>query len=122
MLREVGVLKGEIGKINKYIQEKIKERKDDINEFLTIAGFRYAFDVEVIDEDKARALLKFRLPDGKHKDVQSPRNQLSWGEKNAFALILFMFDAISKNAELVILDDPISSFDNNKNMLLLIDF
>lgn len=119
LLREVGVLKGEIGKINKYIQEKIKERKDDINEFLTIAGFRYAFDVEVIDEDKARALLKFRLPDGKHKDVQSPRNQLSWGEKNAFALILFMFDAISKNAELVILDDPISSFDNNKKYAII---
>jgi hypothetical protein len=33
LLTNVGVLKGEIGKYNKYIQEKIKSRKRDINDF-----------------------------------------------------------------------------------------
>ena len=40
LLEKVGVLKGEIGKYNKYIQDKIKDRKQDINEFLSIAGFK----------------------------------------------------------------------------------
>lgn len=119
LLERVSVLKGEIGKYNKYIQDKIKDRKQDINEFLSIAGFNYTFDVEVNGENRARALLKFILPDGNPSDVQSPGKHLSWGEKHAFALILFMFDAISRNAELVILDDPISSFDSNKKYAII---
>lgn len=119
LLDKVGVLKGEIGKYNKYIQDKVKDRKQDINDFLNIAGFKYTFDVEVTGENSARALLKFILPDGNPGDVQSPGKHLSWGEKHAFALILFMFDAISRNAEMVILDDPISSFDSNKKYAII---
>jgi energy-coupling factor transporter ATP-binding protein EcfA2 len=119
LLKDVGVLKGEIGKYNKYIQEKVKDRKKDINEFLRIAGFKYTFDVEVSGENDARALLKFILPDGKPGDVPSLGKHLSWGEKHAFALILFMFDVISKNVEFVILDDPISSFDSNKKYAII---
>jgi ABC-type multidrug transport system ATPase subunit len=102
-----------------YIQEKVKDRKRDINDFLKIAGFKYIFDVEINGENNARALLKFILPDGKPGDIQSAGKHLSWGEKHAFALILFMFDAISRNAELVILDDPISSFDSNKKYAII---
>ncbi|QHQ61478.1 AAA family ATPase [Anaerocolumna sedimenticola] len=119
LLDKVGVLKGEIGKYNKYIQNKIKDRKQDINEFLNIAGFKYTFDVVVNGENDAKAILKFIMPDGNPGDVQSPGKHLSWGEKHAFALILFMFDAISRNAELVILDDPISSFDSNKKYAII---
>jgi energy-coupling factor transporter ATP-binding protein EcfA2 len=119
LLKNVGVLKGEIGKYNKYIQEKVKTRKQDINDFLNIAGFKYMFDVEINGENNARALLKFILPDGNPGDVQSAGKYLSWGERHAFALILFMFDAISRNAELVILDDPISSFDSNKKYAII---
>lgn len=119
LLEKVGVLKGEIGKYNKYIQDKVSDRKKDINDFLSIAGFKYTFDVEINGENNARALLKFILPDGNSGDVQTPGNHLSWGEKHAFALILFMFDAISRNAKLIILDDPISSFDSNKKYAII---
>lgn len=119
LLGKVGVLKGEIGKYNKYIQDKIKDRKQDINDFLNIAGFKYTFDVEVDGENSARALLKFVLPDGNPGDVQSPGSHLSWGEKHSFALILFMFDAIRNDAKIVILDDPISSFDSNKKYAII---
>lgn len=119
LLGKVGVLKGEIGKYNKYIQDKIENRKQDINDFLSLAGFKYMFDVEVVGENSARALLKFILPDGKPGDVQSPSKHLSWGEKHSFALILFMFDAIRSDAKIVILDDPISSFDSNKKYAII---
>lgn len=119
LLEKVGVLKGEIGKYNNYIQVKVNARKKDINDFLSIAGFRYIFDVEINGENDAKALLKFILPDGNPGDVRVPGEQLSWGERHAFALILFMFDAISRNAALVILDDPISSFDSNKKYAII---
>ena len=34
-------------------------------------------------------------------------------------LILFMFDAIRSDAKLIILDDPISSFDSNKKYAII---
>ena len=39
---------------------------------------------------------------------------LSYGEKNAFALVLFMYSVLKDNPDLIVLDDPISSFDGNK--------
>lgn len=119
LLKKVNDLKAEIGRYNKYINDRVKERKDDINEFLKLAGFKYTFDVEVNGENNARALLKYILPDGSPAGVQSPDEHLSWGEKHAFALVLFMFDAIRSDAKLVILDDPISSFDSNKKYAII---
>ncbi|MFZ3131345.1 MAG: AAA family ATPase, partial [Desulfosporosinus sp.] len=119
LLTKVNALKGEIGKYNKYIQDKIKDRKQDINDFLSLAGFKYTFEVEVSGENNAKALLKFILPDGNPGDVQSPGKHLSWGEKHSFALILFMFDVIRSDAKLIILDDPISSFDSNKKYAII---
>lgn len=119
LLGKVGNLKGAIGKYNKHIQDRIKERKQDINDFLSLAGFKYTFDVEVDGENSARALLKFVLPDGNPGDVKSPGKHLSWGERHSFALILFMFDAIRNDAKLIILDDPISSFDSNKKYAII---
>lgn len=119
LLDKVGVLQGEIGKYNKYIKDKIKVREDDINEFLSIAGFKYLFSVDTNGENDAKASLKFIMPDGSPGENQSLGSHLSWGEKHAFALVLFMFDAISKNAELIVLDDPISSFDHNKKYAII---
>lgn len=119
LLVGVGALKGAIGKLNKHVNEKIKNRERDINDFLNLAGFKYQFAVEVNDENNARALLKFILPDGSPGDIQSPGVHLSWGEKHSFALILFMFDAIRSGTELVILDDPISSFDSHKKYAII---
>lgn len=119
LLEKVGVLKGEIGKYNKYIKDKVNDRKQDINDFLSIAGFKYLFDVEITGENDAKAMLKFIMPDGNPSENQSHGNHLSWGEKHAFALILFMFDAISRNADLIVLDDPISSFDHNKKYAII---
>jgi ABC-type Mn2+/Zn2+ transport system ATPase subunit len=119
LLEKVGALKREIGKYNKYIRDKVKDRKQDINDFLSIAGFKYLFNVEIKGEEDAKASLKFIMPDGSEGENQSLGNHLSWGEKHAFALVLFMFDAISRNAELIVLDDPISSFDHNKKYAII---
>ena len=47
------------------------------------------------------------------------KDHLSFGERNAFAIVLFMYDALKVNPDLVILDDPISSFDKNKKYAII---
>ena len=44
---------------------------------------------------------------------------MSWGERNAFSLVLFMHYALSQNPDLIILDDPISSYDNDKKYAII---
>ncbi len=51
--------------------------------------------------------------------ISNVKTHLSYGEKNAFALVLFMYNALRSNANLIILDDPISSFDKNKKFAII---
>lgn len=119
LIEKVGKLKGEIGKYNAYLQNQVTLRTDDINEFLDIAGFRYVLEVLIDSEDNAKAILRYILPNNKVGEVKTSGTQLSWGEKHSFALILFMFDAIRSNSSIIILDDPISSFDRNKKYAIM---
>jgi energy-coupling factor transporter ATP-binding protein EcfA2 len=58
-----------------------------------------------------------------HQDLpghlEAATKHLSYGEKNAFALVLFMHQVLSENPDLVVLDDPISSLDKNKKFAIL---
>jgi energy-coupling factor transporter ATP-binding protein EcfA2 len=115
VLTKVGVLQGEIAKQTGLISKTIDENKADINTFLKTAGYRYSVDVEYSNET-----YKMRL---RHADfsqpVESGGQHLSYGEKNAFSLVLFMFECLAKNQDLIILDDPISSFDRNKKYAVI---
>ena len=51
--------------------------------------------------------------------IAKVKEHLSYGERNAFALVLFMYQAIYEQANLIVLDDPISSFDQNKKFAIL---
>ncbi|MDA3780417.1 MAG: hypothetical protein PF487_09410, partial [Bacteroidales bacterium] len=116
VLHKAGILQGEINKHKKEIQETIQAYKDDIDEFLKFAGYKYKVYIELDDDEKYRMKLK-------HNDFVQPISEanyyLSFGERNAFSLILFMFDSIKRDVDLVILDDPISSFDKNKKFAIL---
>lgn len=116
ILGKVEQLKAEVGAINGIIKSTIEKSKKEINDFLEIAGFDYKFDLIVEDDGKAKTILKYSKTE---TDVENIEKHLSWGEKNAFALVLFMFYALSQKAELIILDDPISSFDGNKKYAII---
>ena len=111
-------LKKEMGALNGIIESTIEKSKTEINEFLEIAGYDYRFDLIVEKENSAKTILQYTKNE-KIENVEKIEKHLSWGEKNAFALILFMFYALSKNADLIILDDPISSFDGNKKYAII---
>ncbi len=115
LIGQVGNLKGQINKHKAKIKKTIDENQDSINGFLKSAGYKYA--VKIISEpDSCKMKL---VHDDLTEFVESASTHLSYGEKNAFALVLFMHQVISEEPDIVILDDPISSFDKNKKFAIL---
>jgi energy-coupling factor transporter ATP-binding protein EcfA2 len=115
VLTKVGTLQGEIAQQNILIKRTIEENKSEINNFLRFAGYKYYVDVEYANECYKMIL--------RHADfskvVANGSQHLSYGEKNAFSLVLFMYECLSKNPDIIILDDPISSFDRNKKYAVI---
>ncbi len=107
-----------IGKLQSVLTKKISSSIADINHFLDSAGISYHLLIELNSSGDARAVLKY-IAGGDEYNVSEIRKHLSWGEKNAFSLILFMFYSISIEADLIVLDDPISSFDINKKYAIM---
>lgn len=112
-----GKLRGLFIRHEKKMEALISKRKDDINQFFLLAGFPYKFEIRTDGENKAVSYLSpINIEDIK---VLDPDTHLSWGEKNAFSLVMFMFEAVSENADLIVLDDPITSFDKDKKFAVI---
>lgn len=111
-------IKVAIGKLQSVLKKTVSTSQKDINDFLESAGISYRVGINLDESGQAIATLKY-VHDKELVQVDKIRNHLSWGERNAFSLVLFMFYAISENAELVVLDDPISSFDTNKKYAII---
>lgn len=112
---KISQLQGQINNQNQHIQQTIQSRKNDINEFLKYAGYRYEVDILQVDATY-RMMFKHLDSDG---HVDNATDHLSYGERNAFSIVLFMYDCLSKNPDLIILDDPISSFDKTKKFAIM---
>lgn len=120
MIGKISDLQKEIGKMNSLVISKMSSCKREINSFLKLAGFNYEFDIiKDGDEKNSITILKYVNSEDEKIQVSDIEKHLSWGEKNAFALVLFMYYALSKNPGLIILDDPISSFDGNKKYAII---
>lgn len=111
-------LKKEMGALKGLMQATINASQNDINEFLNTAGIKYELEIRAEDETNSKTILKQCFSE-KKTDVTQIRKHLSWGEKNAFALVLFMYYANIQNPDLIVLDDPISSFDSNKKYAIV---
>ncbi|MEA2112583.1 MAG: AAA family ATPase [Patescibacteria group bacterium] len=113
LLKRTGVLQGEINLQKEEVTNLVEKYQKKINQFLKNAGYKYEV---VIDKDE----YKLRL---QHIDfsnfISNGDQHLSFGEKNAFALVLFMYEVLSKKPDLIILDDPISSFDSSKKYAIM---
>lgn len=115
LIEKVGSLKGQINKQKAKIKKTIEQNQGSINGFLRSAGYKYS--VKIISEPDS---YKMKLEHDDLSDfIESATKHLSYGEKNAFALVLFMHQVLSEDPDIVILDDPISSFDKNKKFAIL---
>ncbi len=115
LVAQIGTLKGKINRQKSQIKRIIKENQEQINGFLQSAGYRY--EVRIVAEEDSYKMKLVHIDYNQH--IENASEHLSYGEKNAFALILFMYQALSEKPDLIILDDPISSFDNNKKFAIL---
>lgn len=119
ILLEVNQVKREIGSLKGLILGSANDATEDINNFLEIAGINYELLIEVTSERESSTILKYKDRQENSFVVDNIKKHLSWGERNAFALVLFMHYALSQNPDLIILDDPISSFDKNKKFAII---
>lgn len=117
ILEESGKLQGEINKQNSHISKTIKSYNKEINVFLKKAGYNYHVNIE--EDENQTYKLKLKHNENAEEAIEDVKLHLSFGERNAFALVLFMFEAIKNNPDLIILDDPISSFDKNKKYAII---
>ncbi|MHA2766384.1 AAA family ATPase [Vibrio harveyi] len=112
---KAGQLQGKLNQQRGVMQKLVEKYQTEINSFLSYAGYKYK--VQISGEDD-QSQLKLQHID--HDDFVSGGDQhLSFGERNAFAIVLFMYECLSKKPDLIILDDPISSFDKNKKYAIL---
>ncbi len=115
LISHAGQLQGKINIQRTGMQRLIQKHKTDINTFLAYAGYRYQVDISGEGE---QCRLKLRHVD--YEDYLSGGSQhLSYGERNAFAIVLFMYECLARKPGLIVLDDPISSFDKNKKFAIL---
>ncbi len=105
LLRNIQSLRVQLGQLNSSIRRTITRNVNRINNFLKTVGMKY--NVQIVEN---KMILNYEGTD----IVVDPNSHLSWGEKNCFALALFLFDCLYENPDLIILDDPVSSFDFNK--------
>lgn len=117
LLEKAGALQGKVNIQKKHIEKVIKENNEEINEFLRNAGFNYC--VNIVEDAKKGYLIKLIHNDRLNDSVTEVRNHLSFGERNAFAIVLFMYDALKSKPNMIVLDDPISSFDKNKKYAII---
>lgn len=116
LLTVVGRLQGAINRQKGEIRRTIEKYSEEINSFLRNAGYSYS--VSINEEPDHSYKLKLKFADGA-TTITGVKSHLSYGERNAFALVLFMYQALYNQANLIVLDDPISSFDQNKKFAIL---
>ncbi len=106
--RRVGIQKAQVAR-------SIERNQDEINEYLRSAGYKYAVRIEP-SGDSYRMILEHQDAPG---HLEAAGSHLSFGERNAFALVLFMHQVRRDTPDLVVLDDPVSSFDKTKKFAIL---
>lgn len=110
LVNNIKELVGKLIRFHSKLLKIIEENTSLINDFMKMAGIPYKTEINTSNDEEFTTVLKYN----DNKSVNQNRlSYLSYGEANALALILFAIQA-QKNNSLIVLDDPVSSFDNNK--------
>ena len=111
-LGRISDLQTEAEKISSAITAKADETEKLINDFLAISGTPYK--VKIVGKGDVSFQTSINPAVSQDSDITPNRlNYLSYGEANALAILIFAIQHRDFDG-LIVLDDPISSFDNNK--------
>ena len=108
-------IKRRVGIQKKQVARSIARNQEEINEYLRSAGYKYTVRIES-SGDTYRMIFEHHDAPG---HIETAGNHLSYGERNAFAMVLFMHQVRRESPDLVVLDDPVSSFDKTKKFAIL---
>ncbi len=103
-----------IAQRNLAIDDAVADSEKEIDAFLKNSGIPYSFSITAAEENEVQTSLKVS-----GNTISNVRNHLSYGEKNALSVALFGALAKKDDSDLIILDDPISSFDENKKFAIM---
>ena len=116
MIGKINEIKAAVGQQTTALRKAIQRSQKDIDSFFANAGFPYSLSIESSDGTTCSVILRSRTG---NVAVSSPKKRLSYGERNALAIALFAVQVRQIHPSLVILDDPISSFDANKKYAII---
>jgi hypothetical protein len=111
-----GELQGCVRRQEALIARLVDSNRGEINAFLKNAGYKYSVNITAVEGGEHRLRL---VHDDLDDPIEDAKAHLSFGERNAFALVLFMYHVLKEDPDLVVLDDPISSFDKNKKYAIV---
>ena len=112
---QINEIKKRLGIQKSQVAKSIERNQDEINEYLQSAGYKYAVRIES-SGDAYRMIVEHQDAPG---HLENAGSHFSFGERNAFALVLFMHQVRRDIPDLVVLDDPVSSFDKTKKFAIL---
>jgi len=116
ILSKAGMIQGKVNQQRILIKRAIEEYSNEINDFLHYAGYKYVISIDESKDKTYKLLLRYVE---NNEAIQNVKTHLSYGERNAFALVLFMYSSLKSDCDLIVLDDPVSSFDGNKQFAIL---
>lgn len=114
-LEIIDEITSDLGILNSEMSKNIMKASSYVNDFLKVSGIPYFIDVLPGSDGEFRTVLK----PNECKSIEVKSSNLSFGEFNAVSLILFSIDVVSRKPDLIILDDPVSSFDSNKKFAII---
>lgn len=109
-LAKAGTLEKTLQALSKDLNDKITANQQMINDFLKISGMPYQVEITGESNEVFKTLFRYK---NAPNDIEDRLEHLSYGEANALAIILFAIENRYEDS-LIVLDDPISSFDSNK--------
>lgn len=115
LAQQINEIKRRIGVQKSQVARSTAQHQVEINDYLRSAGYRYFVRIEP-SEDSYRMILEHQDAPG---HLEAAGSHLSYGERNAFAMVLFMHQVRRELPDLIILDDPVSSFDKTKKFAIL---
>lgn len=117
LVKSIDIFLDGVKAYKKSLENAIRQSEEEINSFLKTAGIPYKFHIDLLTSDDA--VTKLTPIENVDYEMDDIRGHLSFGERNALSVALFGALVKSSDIDLVILDDPISSFDENKKFAIM---
>lgn len=106
-------IKRNFGKLKVKTFKIVSNNIKRLNDYLSLFSIPYKFSVDSYNiSNRSATVFLISIKDEKHKDRTE---NLSYGEKNLIALLLFL---ISNTRDVVVIDDPASSYDDNRRKII----